>query len=242
MLTAPKALGAKGNGCVREVSLRRGCAGGGDAPSCAGMETSWTRLRFWALMLAGLAGAGWVVFREPERSRPPGVLCAQEPVQGPPVTKPETVWRFGGWTLTPLASYSVRARVLSAKRYKYDYTAPLAPVDLALGWGRMSDSAVLDEFSISQRGRWYNYSYDREVIPRAEITRSSANTHIIPANDAVRDVVLDAIRGDIVRLDGWLVECRPAGDGPPWRSSLSRTDTEGGACEIMLVEKAVVEK
>lgn len=205
------------------------------------METSWTRLRFWALVLAGLFGVGWVVFHEPERSRPPGVLCPQEPRQGPFIAKPETVWHFGAWTLRPLATYSVTARVLSAKRYKYDYTADLAPVDLALGWGRMSDSAVLDELSISQRGRWFNFTYEREVLPLAEIGRSSANTHIIPADDAVREVVLGAIRGDIVKLEGYLVECEHPSAGRPWRSSLSRTDTEGGACEIMLVQRASVE-
>lgn len=226
---------------IGEAMSLKGCLrAGGRSPSFV-MESTWTRLRFWLIVFAVLGGAGWLVFRTPERSRPPGVLCPEEPRQGPPVTKPERVWNFGGWTLTPLARYSVRARVLSAKRYKYDYTAALAPLDLALGWGRMSDSAVLDAFSISQRGRWFNYSYDREVLPRGEIVRSAANTHIIPADDAARAVVFGAIRGDIVKLDGWLVECRQAGGGPAWRSSLTRTDTEGGACEIMLVEQAALE-
>ena len=143
------------------------------------METSWTRLRFWTIVIAVIAGVGWLFFHEPERSRPPGVLCRWEPKQGPLLAKPEPKWRVAGWTLTPLASYSVRARVLSARRYRYDYTAALAPVDLALGWGRMSDSAVLGKLSLSQRGRWYNFSYSDAVIPVAEMELCSANTHII---------------------------------------------------------------
>lgn len=78
-------------------------------------------------------------------------------------------------------------------------------------------------------------------MSNAEIGLCSANTHIIPADAEVASVVKSAIRGDIVRLEGVLVECKLGGEGRPWRSSLTRDDTEGGACEIMLVEKAVIE-
>lgn len=205
------------------------------------METTWTRLRFWLITAGVLAVPVWIVFHTPERSRPPGVLCRWDPKQGKLDPAPKPKWRVAGWTLKPLASYSVRARVLSTKRYRYDATAKLAPVDLALGWGPMSDSRLLDKLSVSQRGRWYNFSYTDDSLSPAEIELCSANTHIIPADDAVRDTVLRAIRGDIVKLDGWLVECEPPGGGPPWRSSTTRMDTEGGACEIMFVEKAVIE-
>ncbi len=205
------------------------------------METPFSRLRFWAIVFAVLYGAWWLVFHEPERSRPPGVLCKWDPKQGRIEANPKPKWRAAGWSLSPLASYSVRARVLSSCRYRYDATAKLSPVDLALGWGPMSDSRVLDKLSVSQRGRWYNFSYSDAVISDAEIELCSANTHIIPADDAVRDTVLRAIRGDIVKLEGWLVSCEPPGGGAPWRSSTSRLDTEGGACEIMFVEKAAIE-
>ncbi len=205
------------------------------------METGWSRLRFWAGVGAVLYGVGWLFFHEPERSHPPGVLCRWDPKQGASDPSPKAKWRVAGWALKPLASYSVRARVLSSRRYRYDATAQLAPVDLALGWGPMSDGRVLDKLSISQRGRWYNFSYSDEVVSQAEVELCSANTHIIPADDAVRDTVLRAIRGDVVTLEGWLVECEPPGGGSPWRSSTSRMDTEGGACEIMLVEKAALE-
>jgi hypothetical protein len=61
---------------------------------------------------------------------------------------------------------------------------------------------------------------------------SSANMHIIPADGRVADA-LDAVReGDRVRIDGWLVNVE-AGDGWRWRSSLSREDSGGGACEVV---------
>lgn len=201
----------------------------------------WEKVRFQAFVVVVTACAWWLFFHTPEHRRPPGVLCAKPPEQGPVSAEPKAKWKMGGWTLYPLASYKFRARVLSTRRYRYDYTSPISPVDLAIGWNRMSDSAVLAKLDISQRGRWYNFAYDEEVIPRGEMTLSSANTHIIPADDAVRKTVLDVIRGDIVTLEGWLVEARPDKGGAPWRSSLSRADTEGGACELMFVEKASVE-
>lgn len=204
------------------------------------MYGAWSQIRFWGLVL-GIPGAllYWCL-SEPERSRPPGVLCPEEPRQTALVGKPKLRYK-AGWLITPLANYSIRARVLSRRAYDYDATAGLAPLDLALGWARMSDSAVLDKLDISQRGRWYNWSYRTAPLTNAEIARHSANTHIIPSNAEVAAVLKKAIRGDIVRLDGSLVECHLEGEGRPWRSSLTRDDTEGGACEIMLVEKAEIE-
>ncbi len=84
-------------------------------------------------------------------SQPPGVLAPHEPSQGP-----AAILRFekSGFAINTLASYSGEARVLSKEAYWIDGGAKLAPYDLALGWGPMSDSAVLDKLSISQGGRF----------------------------------------------------------------------------------------
>ncbi|HZX81820.1 MAG TPA: hypothetical protein VFE72_12805, partial [Lysobacter sp.] len=138
-------------------------------------------------------------------------------------------------TLRPLAGFSVEARVLSRRDYDSGREADLSPTDLALGWGRMQDDAVLDRLDISQSGRWYHYRWSGEApIPAAEIVRSSANMHLIPADAAVARA-LDAIDADDrVRIDGWLVEAEAA-DGWRWRSSLSREDSGDGACEVVYV-------
>lgn len=204
------------------------------------MHSLGNQIRFWGLVL-GIPAAGlWWWLHEPERSRAPGVLCPDEPKQGALVGKPRQRYR-AGWLITPLATYSIRARVLSRRTYGYDPTSAISPLDLALGWGRMSDSAVIDKLTISQSGRFYRWRCATLPLPMAEIGHRSANTHLIPADAEVAAVVKKAIRGDIVRLDGFLVECHLNGEGRPWRSSLTRTDTEGGACEILWVEKAVIE-
>jgi len=138
-------------------------------------------------------------------------------------------------TITPLAGFSVDARVLSAKRYGSDREARYAPIDLALGWGRMRDDAVLSQLNISQSGRWYQYRWPNQPpIPQDEIARSSANMHMIPSNDAVADALEDLGENDRIRIDGWLVQVE-AQDGWRWRSSLTRDDQGNGACEVVYV-------
>ena len=141
----------------------------------------------------------------------------------------------GNANLRPLAGFSVEARVLSREDYRFDREADFSPLDLALGWGRMTEDAVLSQLDISQGGRWYRYRWtDAPPIPVDEIVRSSANMHMIPADDAVAAALRRVERGQRVRIDGWLVEVN-AGEGWRWRSSLTREDSGDGACELVFV-------
>jgi len=166
-------------------------------------------------------------------------------IQGPGITAPDapaqstphgtTRFTFKGYQLTPLADFALEARVLSVKRYSLGREAELSPVDLALGWGPMSDESVLKRIDISQGNRFYFWHVDEFFIPREEIEINSANMHMIPANSEV-EKSLDSIReGQVVHLQGYLVEAS-ASDGWKWRSSLSRTDTGNGACEVVYVK------
>ncbi len=142
---------------------------------------------------------------------------------------------IGGARMTPLAGFSVEARVLSREDYRLGREAEYSPIDLALGWGRMSEDAVLSQLDISQGSRWYRYRWkNAPPIPLDEIVRSSANMHMIPADDAVAAALRRIERGQRVRIDGWLVEVN-ASDGWRWRSSLTREDSGGGACELVYV-------
>src|SRR5438128_12613416 len=88
----------------------------------------------------------------------------------------------GAVQVNPLALFSVSARVLHRKEYRYDRGAALVPLDLALGWGPMSDQRVLDRLSISQSMRfyWFEYRQPPPIAPE-EIVAHSSNMHIIPA-------------------------------------------------------------
>jgi hypothetical protein len=135
-------------------------------------------------------------------------------------------------TLTPLAGFSVDARVLGREDYRLGREADFSPTDLALGWGRMTDDAVLARLSLSQGGRWYHYRWQGDPpIPVAEIGRSSANMHMVPADDRVAAALARIEAGQRVRIDGWLI--RIDGGNWHWRSSLTRDDSGGGACELV---------
>ncbi|STR46047.1 hypothetical protein [Iodobacter fluviatilis] len=167
-----------------------------------------------------------------------GVLVQADPLQS--MLDRGEVWQKDNYTIKALADFAIEARVLSKEMYSSGREADLSPVDLALGWGPMSDSEVLSELNISQSNRFYFYRWeDQPPRPPAEIASHSANMHMIPA-DAQIEKILKAVRpGQIIRLHGKLVEVS-APDGWRWQSSLTRDDTGAGACELFRVESAEI--
>ena len=165
-----------------------------------------------------------------------GEIAPEEPLQE---SSSMAQFQRDDFTLTPLASYAITARVLSTEDYFAGTEAKLSPVDLALGWGPMSDEAVLDKVKISQSHRFFYWHVDQFPIPQQQIEMHAANMHIIPANDLIEQQIAKVRVGQLVALKGQLVEAKKA-DGWHWRSSLSRNDTGNGACELMYVTEFTV--
>lgn len=185
------------------------------------------------LLLAGAGYWGWSHFNVV--TYPPGVRVSALPNQLPVNKAP---WMKGEYRISPLASFSLDAKLLSRKRYS-DRGAEIAPIDLALGWRALSDQGVVDQLRISQVMRFWQWRTRGNTwpAPRAEIESGGSNMHVIPATDAVKDAVMAFKRGEIVYLEGYLVRV----DGPngfQWSSSLSRSDTGNGACELFWVVRA----
>lgn len=180
----------------------------------------------------------WLSYRHFDApiEHPPGVLIANEPEQDLLPTNTDAV-EHGAFHLKPLATFSIDARLLHSKRYGYDRQSALAPIDLAVGWGAMSDSAVLAQLKISQSMRFYWWEYRLPPpIPQDEIIRHSTNLHIIPADHAIEKACRSFHAGELIHLDGELVEATGPNINGTWRSSLRRDDTGNGACELFLVE------
>lgn len=165
-------------------------------------------------------GPGQVAPRVPEQEIIPG---SEQLVRGP-------------WTLTPRARYSLEARILAQERYRFDRIADLSPLDLALGWGPMSDEGVLKDIEISQSGRFYYWRVAEFPIPRRQIERHSANVHVIPG-DPVVERQLGRLRvGQVVGLSGYLVDAADRDGQRTVATSMTRDDTGAGACELLWVE------
>ena len=187
-------------------------------------------------LLAG--GAVFGLWPRPVLRHPPGVLVAAEPEQRLIPEQPLPAQR--GWTLTAAATYAIQARVLHTRRY-WDDGGALVPYDVALGWGPMSDQAVLDRLQISQSTRFMFYRWkNAPPIPAKEIVCHASNNHLIAATPAVAAVIRQLRTGQIVTLRGWLVNATGPGGGH-WNTSLSRSDDGPGACDLFYVESARAE-
>lgn len=148
---------------------------------------------------------------------------------------------FKGYRIQPLADFLIRARVLSREDYVLDAGAKLSPLDLALGWQRMAEPEIYKALNITQGSRWYRYSWrSQPPIPLQDIIESSANMHLIPANESVERILKLAHEGDYIRIKGMLVEAT-TDQGWHWRSSMTRSDSGDGSCELIFVEAALIE-
>jgi hypothetical protein len=195
--------------------------------------------RLLLILMVLAAVLAWREWRHSEIVHPPGILVAERPRQSDPGRA--AALDLEGYRLTRRARFEIRARVLSRRDYRWGDEADLAPVDLALGWGVMSDQAVLDRIEITQGGRWYFTRYQLPApIPDRDIIRHSGNMHMVPASRSVLQALKKVRRGDIVRARGYLVDVDGA-SGFRWRTSLSRNDTGGGSCEIFYLEQFEIE-
>lgn len=166
----------------------------------------------------------------------PGMIAPHQPRQ---VSLNQRLsFRHQDYVITPLAMFELEARVLGIKKYRFDREAELAPYDVALGWGPMSDERVLNALTIAQSDRFYAWWSDRIPLPAPVIAVSSANMHLIPANRDIAKQLRRVRIGHVVFIKGFLVRA-DAGNWH-WVSSLTRQDTGAGACELIWVQDLVV--
>lgn len=178
---------------------------------------------------------GWQKWEDREFTHPAGVLVSSVPKQQP--VSGSEVLLLEDYRLARRAVFEIESRVLSRKKYWWGDESDLSPLDLALGWGVMSDQSVLDRIEIRQSGRWYFTRYDHPApASDHEIINNSSNMHIIPADNRVWSKLKQLRRGSIVRLKGYLVDVSNE-SGFHWQTSLRRDDTGNGSCEIFYVEQ-----
>lgn len=190
-------------------------------------------------VIAVAVAIGWFIWNSGRVTLGPGVMAPDHPQQQQ--LQEEPAIRAGDFAIVPLASFNITAKVLSKKRYFWDQESKLSPVDLALGWGRMSDESILESIDIHQSRRWYRWTCRKLPIAKREIELSSANMHIIPASSEIKEKLGSVREGQIVTIEGFLVQVLGK-KGWQWSSSLSRNDTGNGACEIIYARKLVITK
>jgi len=199
------------------------------------------RLLAFLVLLAGCRD--WREHVDPSRA-------ASEPEQAVITAEPTIELELKGYQvrLTPRAAYKVTGYAAETSRKLLDKWDFVMPLDVALVWGPVADPAVLSHMKFHLSDRYVSYWYDAST-PSAVIGRLPAhvaNNHLVPATEEVaRD--LGRVRiGDLVTLQGKLVdvEIRDASGAVAarMRTSLTRDDVGSGACEIVWVESVEVER
>ena len=80
-------------------------------------------------------------FYQREITHTDGVLVSDQPLQQEIAEGDRRLYNLKkGIVAESLAKYKIKARVLSTNRYWLDLGASISPIDLALGWGPMSNS------------------------------------------------------------------------------------------------------
>ncbi|PYE49009.1 hypothetical protein [Deinococcus yavapaiensis] len=91
-------------------------------------------------------------------------------------------------------------------------------------------------FDVSQLVPFFRVEWSGEPpLTPDELTACAANMHLIPARDTVARQLGRLKPGHLVHLTGLLVNLARF-DGWTWRSSLTRTDSGSGACELVYMQ------
>jgi hypothetical protein len=168
----------------------------------------------------------------------PDVTAPSQPLQGSPGRSP---WIHGKFKITPLASYDITAQVLLRETFSWGAESDLSPLDLTLAWGPMSSAINRKGIKFSRGSRSYRWqSSTQELpVPRNVINDNIANVHMVPANERVKEKLMEVKVGEVVRLRGYLIRADQPG-GWYWISSTTRSDSGSGACELLWVEDVVL--
>ncbi|MFA5504495.1 MAG: hypothetical protein WC314_22405 [Vulcanimicrobiota bacterium] len=191
-------------------------------------------LGFLALLLLGY----WYYKENHTYRFPPGREQApRAPVQR--TVDDKVQWSRNGYLITALAEWDMEVRVIIAERYRTGREADLSPMDFTVAWGPASDTLELQKCHFYKLNRYYRCEWSDPTVDGTMMLQHTANMHMIGVDEAMDDRLKKVRREDIVTIKGYLVRV-DAPDGWHWKSSLSRTDSGNGACELILVSELKV--
>ncbi|MCX7981713.1 MAG: hypothetical protein N2572_02235 [Syntrophales bacterium] len=181
-------------------------------------------------------------------SEPPQALFLQDPQQEPYTTQENILLKIknGSITITPVATYRIAGQVVSKRKYTHGWGAEVAPFDLAIVWGMLTYPHVQKYLVFkhdSTRMAYFRIKGSNPPVETDYAASHGSNNHIIPANTNIFNAVDRHVKVQArIILEGYLVnvEGHSAEQHISWKTSLSRTDTGRGACEIIYVTRLQV--
>ena len=170
--------------------------------------------------------------------------AASEPVQAATDAQPFER-RIGGrrYRISPKFRYDQSARVVSARAYRWGREGAVLPEDLALAWGPMIAAPYAGKVSFSQFSRFFFWRTKDLSLDRGTIVSHAANVHVLPRTVRLKRAVRALGKGDIVRLEGFLVDVDGLDDPDfHWGTSTTRSDEGPQSCETIYLERLTVDE
>jgi hypothetical protein len=171
-----------------------------------------------------------------EITHPPGILINSEPHMA--IVKTPRPWKVDGKEIYPLVRFWLQGRVLGSQRYSNDSLSDVCPIDIALGWGPMSDQSILDKLEIAQDNRMLGFDpADQDHPPPGYGTlwQYVKNVHTLPADDNIKKEVLSVRTGELIELAGYLVGIKENGQWTAISSLKKETGLDHTTCLIFWV-------
>lgn len=173
-----------------------------------------------------------------------GDIDISQPPQQTPLTNSTPIIIQNGnitTTLTPLYNYKISGKVEDVIEVK-DEAHDIMPVDVVTSWGILATYA--DVVTSQHEGRiahnTFHYYESQKLCETGNDGECIANSHLIPANDNLRQVILAKIkRGDRIEMTGYLVNGEKVTKTEnkiqtvTFTTSTVRSDTDLNSCEII---------
>ncbi len=159
--------------------------------------------------------------------------------------------------ITPLYEYDISGKVVSVRKWRSweESGCPVwkevFPLDFALTWGKVAEEkyARYIKFYHTPASRFvhwkYNFPAQGPSLSQRYLESHISNNHLCPANETIRYALKKVKKGDRVRIEGWLMYMELFKDNQKLfsaRSSTTRKDTWGGACESIYVKRIQIQE
>lgn len=154
-------------------------------------------------------------------------------------------YRKTNYLVHPRATYTLRGLIVSHNNIEafddiYHDADSVDLKDICVIWGGNVMSGVYQQLQFWSEPWSCHYRFDNE-IGAAFDPAGLSNNHLLSDDPKVQETIRGFRLGDQVELSGMLVDYRPALYPDHLRkTSLIRTDTGNGACEVFFVDSAKV--
>lgn len=135
---------------------------------------------------------------------------------GPGVMSPKTpeitslTWHepftFKGARVIPKKVIEAEVRILDKKRYFFDSFSRYSPLDVIVGWNKMSDERNVNYIYYSLSNRSFKSRYIKAPIEERIIYTESDLWHLIPSTSEIDEMVKQLREGHIIKIKGLLVD------------------------------------